>query len=102
MAAFCSKPRQEGGPPMKPAVRIAKNIARMLFILLTLSSVAALMFRTRLSRDAEAQSQETQRIIEKTSLKNEPLEIEELRVKTKRVTLGQAFLSGDDWLGGMT
>jgi hypothetical protein len=87
---------------MRHSVRIAKNIARMLFVLLTFSMFAALLFKTSFSWDAEAQSHETQRVVEKVSLKNEPLAIEEVRVKTKIVNLGQAFLSGDDWLGGMT
>ncbi|MGZ8842922.1 MAG: hypothetical protein ACXW18_04620 [Pyrinomonadaceae bacterium] len=87
---------------MNIPVRNAKKIARVLYVVLTFSMFAALLFETSFSRDTEAQNHETQRIVEKTSLKNEPLKIEELRVKTKTVSLGQPFLAGDDWLQGMT
>jgi hypothetical protein len=87
---------------MNSSINIAKNIARILFVLLTLNVVVALLLKTRSSSDAQAQNQEADRVVEKISTKNEPLEIAELRTKTKRVSLDQPFPSGDDWLEGMT
>src|SRR2546423_757867 len=87
---------------MNSSLSMAKTVARILFVLLTLTAAVGLLLRIRSSLDTQAQSQETQRVVEKISLKNEPLEIAELRSKTKIVSMGQAFPSGDDWLEGMT
>jgi hypothetical protein len=86
---------------MNSSINIAKNIARILFVLLALSVAVALLSRTGSSPDAQAQSQDTHRVVEKISLKNEPLEIMELRSKARIMKLGEAFPSGDDWLEGM-
>lgn len=87
---------------MKPSLNFAKSIARTLFVVLTLSVAVGLLLKSTSSRDAEARGQETERVVEKNPLKNEPLEIEEVKLKTKTVDLGRPFLSGNDWLQGIT
>jgi hypothetical protein len=87
---------------MNSPTNIALNIARLLFVLLSLSMALALLVRTRSSPQAQGQNQDTRRVVEEMSLKNEPIEIAELKLKGKRVNVGQPFLSGDDWLEGMT
>ena len=87
---------------MNSPTNIALNIARLLFVLLSLSMAVALMVRTKSSPQAQGQNQDTQRVVEEMLLKNEPIEIAELKLKDKRVNVGQPFLSGDDWLERMT
>ena len=86
---------------MNSSINAARNIAR-LFVLVILSMAVLLLLRTSSSPEAQAQNKETHRVIEQTLLKNEPLEIAELRTKSKRVSLDQPFISGDDWLEGLT
>lgn len=87
---------------MNSPTNLALNIARLLFVLLSLSMAVALIVRTKSSPQAQGQNQDIQRVVEETLLKNEPIEIAELKLKDKRVNVGQPFLSGDDWLEGMT
>lgn len=87
---------------MNSPTNIGLNIKRLLFVLLTLSMAVAVLVGTRSSPQAQGQNQDTQRVVEETSLKKEPIEIAELKLKGKRVSVGQPFLSGEDWLEGMT
>ena len=52
---------------------------------------------------AVAQSQESTRVLEKIQLKNEPIEIMEVRVGNKNgIRLGDSFQANEDWLSGLT
>ncbi len=46
--------------------------------------------------------QEQERVLEKVSLKNEPVEVSEIKAKNKPVSFDHRFASSDDWLKGLT
>ena len=80
--------------------KVVNVVSRVAFGLVI--SAAAIVLLLDSVVQSGAQSKQVERVIEKIALRNEPLEILELRSKTNHITLGQAFLSGDDWLEGMT
>lgn len=51
---------------------------------------------------AAVRPQETARTLEKVPLKNEPVEIAEVKVGNKIVTLGQGFIANDDWVSDLS
>lgn len=50
----------------------------------------------------EARTQGTIRTLEKVHLKNEPVEIVEIKVGTKRISLSQGFMADGDWVSNLS
>lgn len=81
--------------------KIAVVTTRILFALVVLA-ISLLLLSAASPPASQGQIDQRERIVEKISEKNEPLEFAELRSKTKTINLGQGFVSSDDWLDGMT
>lgn len=49
-----------------------------------------------------AQESESQRILTKSSWRNEPLKIERIKIKSGEIETGKGFFAGEEWYNGLT
>lgn len=80
--------------------KVVNVVSRVAFGVAISAGVLVLLLNSVAHSDA--QIKQVERVIEKFAVRNEPLEISEMRSKTNKITLGKEFPSGDNWLEGMT
>lgn len=80
--------------------KVVNVVSRVVFGVAISAGTLVLLLNSVVQSDA--QSKQVERVVEKIAVRNEPLEISEMKSKTDKITLGKVFPSGDNWMEGLT